>query len=234
MDTEEETLENVTRCPGCNTRQAHEILREKPLKADAGVDYLLRCEGCGNVHTVAFRAPRPVRVAFTLSDGAESTPFEMEVDADEVFLIADEFEALDKRWSITRLETRGEEKPREVAATEITRIWATRVDLARIKRTFSDQEHSFSDIIEVDPEKVFSCGTIVDHRGEIWRIRALHSGVGRTLTGKMVAREIRRIFLHRPPSREEIVEKRRIERGNWKGQNFPGREEHQKKWRQDG
>jgi ribosomal protein S8E len=49
----------------------------------------------------------------------------------------------------------------------------------------------------------------------------------------MEARNIKRIFLHRPPSREEIAEKRKIERGNWKGQNFPGREEHQEKWRGD-
>ena len=172
-------------------------------------------------------------VRFTLSDGAESIPHEIEVDEDEIFSLHDEFEALDLLWRVTRLETDGDDKPRTLDAKSVKRVWATRIDLARIKRTFSDLEISFSDTIEVDPEKVFSCGTIVKHRGETWRIRALHSGTARTLTGKMTARNIRRIFLHKPPTPEEIAEKRKIERGNWKGQYFPGREEHQAKW-QDG
>ena len=231
MDEEEETLDNVTLCPGCNTRQAHSILKEKPLKAGAGIDYLLRCEGCSNVHTVIFREAKPINIQFTLSDGAESVPFEMEVDGDEVFTMDDEFEAIERLWRITRLEIDGDSKPRWAEACNVRRVWAIRIDLARIKRTFSDGEISFSDVIEVDPAKVFSCGTIVKHRGDSWRIRALHSGTTRTLTGKMDARDIKRIFLHRPPSREEIIEKRIIERGNWKGQNFPGREEHQEKWK---
>ena len=233
MDEGVEELDNVTRCPSCNTRQAHEILKEKALKNDAGIDYLLRCEGCGNVHTVIFRSAKPVTIRFTLSDGPDSSPYELEVDDDEVFVLDDEFEAIDLLWRITRLETDGDAKPRALEARKVRRVWASRIDLARIKRTFSDGEISFSDSIEVEPEKVFSCGTIVKHRGETWRIRALHSGTARTLTGKMEARNIKRIFLHRPPSREEIAEKRKIERGNWKGQNFPGREEHQEKWRGD-
>ena len=231
MDAVDEELDNVTRCPGCNTRQGHEILKEKLLKNGQGVDYLLRCEGCGHVHKVIFRDAKPVTVRFTLSDGPESMPFEMEVDDDETFALNDEFEALDGIWIITKLEVGSDEKRRTAGARDVKRVWASRIDLARIKRTFSDGDISFSDTIEVEPEKVFSCGTIVKHRGQTWRIRALHSGTGRTLSGKMIAKNIRRIFLHRPPSPEEIAEKRIIERGNWKGQNFPGREEHQQKWR---
>ena len=231
MDTVDEELDNVTRCPGCNTRQGHEILKEKLLKNGHGVDYLLRCEGCGHVPKVIFRDAKPVTVRFTLSDGPESMPFEMEVDDDETFALNDEFEALDGIWIITKLEVGSDEKRRTADARDVKRVWASRIDLARIKRTFSDGDISFSDTIEVEPDKVFSCGTIVKHRGQTWRIRALHSGTGRTLSGKMIAKNIRRIFLHRPPSPEEIAEKRIIERGNWKGQNFPGREEHQQKWR---
>ncbi len=231
MDAADEVLDNVTLCPSCNTRQAHEILKEKLLNNGNGVDYLLRCEGCGHVHKVIFRDAKPVNVRFTLSDGADSTPFEMEVDDDEVFVLNDEFEANDCIWIITKIEVEDDEKRRTASAHEVKRVWASRIDLARIKRTFSDGDISFSDMIEVKPDKVFSCGTIVKHRGENWRIRALHSGTGRTLSGKMIAKNIRRIFLHRPPSPEEIAEKRIEERGNWKGQNFPGREEHQQKWR---
>ena len=124
MDEEDEVLDNVTRCPGCNTRQAHEILKEKALKNDVGIDYLLRCEGCGNVHTVIFRSAKPINVRFTLSDGPNSMPFEMEVDDDEMFTLGDEFEALDCVWQITRLEVKGDAKPRQLAAKDVMRVWA--------------------------------------------------------------------------------------------------------------
>ena len=42
---------------------------------------------------VIFRDAKPVTVRFTLSDGPESMPFEMEVDDDETFVLNDEFEA---------------------------------------------------------------------------------------------------------------------------------------------
>ena len=234
LDEEEEVLDNITRCPGCNTRQAHEILKEKELKGEAGADYLLRCEGCGNVHTMIIRAPKAIQIKFTLSDGPNSQPFTIDVDEDEAFTIGDEFDAEGKLWRITRLEIDGDESPTQVDAESVKMVWAVRVDLARIKRTFSDGGTSFSDIIEVDPDRVFTCGTVVNHRGQVWKIRALHSGTGRILHGKMTARDIRRVFLHRPPTRDELEEKRKRERGNWKGQNFPGREEHQRKWREGG
>ena len=49
----------------------------------------------------------------------------------------------------------------------------------------------------------------------------------------MKARDIRRIFLLRPQTEEELAAQKKRERGNWKGQEFPGREEHQQKWRDD-
>ncbi|MDP6907203.1 MAG: HVO_0476 family zinc finger protein [Candidatus Thalassarchaeaceae archaeon] len=228
-----EEIENVTRCPGCNTRQAHDILKEKELKDGTGVDYLLRCSGCGNVHTMVFRSPKAIIVKFTLSDGPSSKHYQMEIDEDEVFTIGDEFDAENMLWRITRLEIDGDDRPTETEAKEVKMVWAMRIDLARIKRTFSDGGKSFADVIEVDPDRVFTCGTVVKHRGTVWKIRALHSGVGRILNGKMTARDIRRIFLHRPPTPEEIEDKKIRDRGNWKGQEFPGREEHQRKWRDE-
>jgi hypothetical protein len=49
----------------------------------------------------------------------------------------------------------------------------------------------------------------------------------------MIARDIRRIFLHLPPTNEELNTKNKIERGKWKGQEFPGREDHQRNWQQN-
>ena len=53
-----------------------------------------------------------------------------------------------------------------------------------------------SPIMFTDPERVFSCGTVMVIDGKKWRIRAIHTGVGRTLRGKRVAAEVRRMYLH--------------------------------------
>ena len=227
-DEDVEVIENVTRCPGCNSRQSHEVLREKQV-GDGGIDYLIRCGGCGNVHTFQLRTPKPTMVNLTLSDGAESEKTEFEVDTDEVFTIGDEFELGDALWRITRLETGGDAKLRVADARDVRMIWATRCDLSRIKMTFTEGEHSTSATIEVAPDRMFQCGSMYTHKGERWRIRALHSGLGRTLYGKMQASKIRRIFLHKPMSEEDLEEREIRERGKWKGQDFPGREEHQRR-----
>jgi len=224
-EEDEEVLENVTHCPGCSSRNPHEILRERAVGGDKGVDYLVRCEGCSNVHTVQFRAPKPVQIEFTFSDGADSYRETLTVDDDEVFTMHDEFEHGEGRWRVTRVEVQTDEKVTHATADAVRMIWVTRCDMARIKLTMTEGEVSTSDTIEVDPAKIFRCGKTFHHNGRDWFIRALHSGVNRTLSGAMTARRIRRIFLHAPPKIEDVREKERRERGKWRGQNFPGREE---------
>ena len=48
----------------------------------------------------------------------------------------------------------------------------------------TDGEESRSRTIECSPDEVFSCGSIMEIEGVRWRIRALHTGKGRTLRGK--------------------------------------------------
>jgi len=228
VDDEEdvEIIENVTRCPGCNSKQSHEVLREKEVGSD-GIDYLIRCGGCGKVHTLRFRNPKPIMVPLTLSDGANSQKTEFEVDADEVFTIGDKFEFDEILLRITRLECGGDAKSQVADANEVKMVWAIRCDKARIKMTFTEGEDSTSTTIEVDPERIFQCGAMYKHEGVRWRIRALHSGMSRILSGKMEASKIRRIFLHKPPTEDELYERKIRARGKWKGQDFPGREQHQ-------
>ena len=94
---------------------------------------------------------------------------------------------------ITKLEVGSDEKRRTADARDVM-CMGRRIDLARIKRTFSDGDISFSDTIEVEPDKVFSCGTIVKHRGQTWRIRKdrIPEQV-EPCQEKMIAKNIRRI-----------------------------------------
>lgn len=211
-------------CPSCDFESEHDILRSKEV--GKGVDHLVKCNECLQVRTIQLRPPKSFSVKFTLSHMDSSDHVTMEIDEDELFELDDEFEYDDCVWKVTRLEMPDASSSKRATAQAVQMVWATRVDVVTLRLTFTDGEYSSSDTLLCDPGKQFQCGSILEHRGQRWRIRALHSGQGRTLHGKMYAHEIRRIFLHRPPTREDQVETKLKIRGRWKGQNFSGREEH--------
>ena len=230
MDEADEVLENVAFCPNCDEENSHTMLRSK--ERGRGVDHLIQCDVCSAVQTIELRPPKAIDVRFTLSEGKDSQQIVLEIDSDEIFTVGDEFEYADGIWEITRLEMTDATSSRNVTAREVSMVWAVRRDLVKVRLTFTDGDYSFSDSIICEPDKEFQCGTIYEHEGDRWRIRALHSGRGRTLNGSMKAGNIRRIFLHLPPSYEDSLEKKKRDRGRWRGQEFPGREEHQEKLRE--
>tara|TARA_B100001113_G_scaffold98443_1_gene79323 strand:+ start:1704 stop:2348 length:645 start_codon:yes stop_codon:yes gene_type:complete len=196
-DAEDEDLVHVEECPSCGTEEVHEILSEKEV--GGGADYRVRCDTCSHVHLIQVRPPKAVIVQFTLSDGAHSSNEEIEVDEDEVIHIGDVFDHAQMLWRVQTLHLKQEQSVRYADPVSIVSAWAVRCDLVRIKVTMTRGEDSASSVIESDPDTVFSCGTIIEHEGEKWRIRAIHTGIGRTLTGRREAAEIRRLFLHPPP-----------------------------------
>jgi len=57
----------------------------------------------------------------------------------------------------------------------------------------------------------------MDHNGETWRIRAIHTGTGRTLRGTVQAPDIKRMYLHEPPRPEYFAPRTPRERRQaWK------------------
>ena len=71
-------------------------------------------------------------------------------------------------------------------AGEIVSMWAVNKNTCVVKITLTDEETSTASTIDCDPEKEFSCGTVMRIDGRRWRIRAIHTGEGRTLRGKRV------------------------------------------------
>ena len=147
------------------------------------------------------RPPKPVMVKTTLSDGGESFGVEIEVDEDEEISVGDMFEHEEITWMVTRIDNNVSQSEKALSAPNIFSMWATRSDKTIVGITMTSGEISESGKLECEPDRVFSCGTIIDFAESRWRIRAIHTGKGRTLTGSRVANEIRRIYLH-PPNKE--------------------------------
>ena len=106
------------------------------------------------------------------------------VDADEEFVVGDVFEEDEKLWKIHQIETNEERHTSSDTATNIARITALRTDMVRVKLTLTRGEDSTADVIVVPQETTFTGSHLMEHNGETWRIRAIHTGAGRTLAAR--------------------------------------------------
>ncbi len=196
-------IENVTDCPGCGYPCGHEVLRER--KVGTGTDFLLKCDECEKVHSIQVREPRPITVPFLLSEGAHTVVANIEIDEDEIIQLGDIFEHADASWEINRIETRTGNSRKKLNAEKIGRANAVRSDIVMVRLTLTRGEQSDSDSIFVERDTIFRASTIMEHAGERWRIRAIHTGAGRTMTGRVVAHEIKRVYLHEPPKAAQSI-----------------------------
>ena len=194
-DIEEEVFD-ATVCPECTKMTEHEILKRN-IRGD-GEDLLVRCMICSNVHNLQLRPPKSVFIKTTLSDRMDSIMQLIESDVDEERNTDDYFQHEEQTYRITRIEDKTSRESSSLNANEISAMWAVRVDRTIVPITMTEGEISVPSSIECDPDRIFSCGAIMKMNGRRWRIRALHTGKGRTLNGKRIASEIRRIYLHVP------------------------------------
>jgi uncharacterized Zn finger protein len=194
-DIEEEVFD-ATVCPECTKMTEHEILKRN-IRGD-GEDLLVRCMICSNVHNLQLRPPKSVFIKTTLSDRMDSIMQLIESDVDEEINTDDYFQHEEQTYRITRIEDKTSRESSSLNANEISAMWAVRVDRTIVPITMTEGEISVPSSIECDPDRIFSCGAIMKMNGRRWRIRALHTGKGRTLNGKRIASEIRRIYLHVP------------------------------------
>jgi uncharacterized Zn finger protein len=211
---DDEVIENAVLCPTCEDVTGHQILKEKEI--GRGKDYLLRCESCSTVHEIQFRAPPLKRVPFMLTDGPKSYMATIDLDSDEWLELDDVFEHDEMAWRITRLESE-KGSVDEIEAVNLVRAVALRQDMLRVKITKTRGEFSTPDVLIVEEGTTFKAGTIFDIGVQTWRIRAIHTGEGRTLRGTVDASKIKRMYLHEPPRPERFEPKTPRERRQaWK------------------
>lgn len=196
---DEDDSVDVAECGSCRQLTEHNVLRRQ-AKGE-GEDVLVQCVDCQEVQTLHLRPGKAVSITSILSDGADSRTDYVEADDDEKISVGDVFEHDEILYKITRLDD-SESRPKKIIdARDISTLWAVRCDKAVVRLTMTDGEESRSKTIECSPEDVFSCGSIMEVDGERWRIRALHTGQGRTLRGKRSAMDIKRVYLHPPYGR---------------------------------
>ena len=214
-DDFDEVIENVTMCSECDDYMEHEILKER--KIGTGRDLLLKCKTCSAITNLQIREPKSVSVPFILTDGPNSVRVELEIDEDEEFIIGDVFEEGEMLWSINQIIDQEGRKKKNIIAPNASVISALRTDMVRVKVTATRGEYSDSSSMVVEYGTKFTADTKIDYEGEVWRIRAIHTGAGRTLRGTVEAQDIKRIYLHEPPNPQHFEPKTPRERRQaWK------------------
>ena len=102
-------------------------------------------------------------------------------------------------------------------ASEVTSISALRTDMVIVKLTMTRGEFSDSQSITVEHGKTFTAGHLMEHAGETWLNRAIHTGEGRTMKVTDETQIKNRINLHEPPNPEHFEPKTPRERRQaWK------------------
>lgn len=204
---DEETVD-VSECSNCEDFTEHRILRR--VNKGEGEDLLIQCVDCNEVKTLHLRPGKAIKITSILSDGAESQTQSIESDDDELISVGDVFDHDGILYRVTRIDDSDTRSKQTMVAKEISTLWAVRCDKCKVRLTMTDGEESSSKTIECSPDEVFSCGSIMEIEGVRWRIRALHTGKGRTLRGKRPAVDLRRIYLHPPYNpREDRRQNRR-------------------------
>ena len=204
---DEETVD-VSECSNCEDLTEHRILRR--VNKGEGEDLLIQCVDCNEVQTLHLRPGKAIKITSILSDGAESQTQSIESDDDELISVGDVFDHDGILYRVTRIDDSDTRSKQTMVAKEISTLWAVRCDKCKVRLTMTDGEESSSKTIECSPDEVFSCGSIMEIEGVRWRIRALHTGKGRTLRGKRPAVDLRRIYLHPPYNpREDRRQNRR-------------------------
>ena len=198
---DEEEAVDVSQCSNCEDFTEHNVLRR--VRKGDGEDLLIQCLECNEVQTLHLRPGKPIKITSILSDGAESQTQTVESDDDELISVDDVFDHSGILYRVTRIDDSDTRSQRSMVASDISTLWAVRCDKCIVRLTMTDGEESSSTSIECSPDKVFSCGSIMEIEGVRWRIRALHTGTGRTLRGKRAAIDLRRIYLHPPYNRDE-------------------------------
>ena len=198
---DDEEAIDVSQCSNCEDFTEHNVLRR--VKKGDGEDLLIQCLECNEVQTLHLRPGKPIKITSILSDGAESQTQTVESDDDELISVDDVFDHSGILYRVTRIDDSDTRSQRSMVASDISTLWAVRCDKCIVRLTMTDGEESSSTSIECSPDKVFSCGSIMEIEGVRWRIRALHTGKGRTLRGKRAAIDIRRVYLHPANSRRE-------------------------------
>ena len=197
---DEETVD-VSECSNCEDFTEHRILRR--VNKGEGEDLLIQCVDCNEVQTLHLRPGKAIKITSILSDGAESQTQSIESDDDELISVGDVFDHDGILYRVTRIDDSDTRSKQTMVAKEISTLWAVRCDKCKVRLTMTDGEESSSKTIECSPDEVFSCGSIMEIEGVRWRIRALHTGKGRTLRGKRPAIDLRRIYLHPPYNPKE-------------------------------
>ena len=198
---DDEEAIDVSQCANCEDFTEQNVLRR--VKKGDGEDLLIQCLECNEVQTLHLRPGKPIKITSILSDGAESQTQTVESDDDELISVDDVFDHSGILYRVTRIDDSDTRSQRSMVASDISTLWAVRCDKCIVRLTMTDGEESSSTSIECSPDKVFSCGSIMEIEGVRWRIRALHTGKGRTLRGKRAAIDLRRIYLHPPYNRDE-------------------------------
>lgn len=177
----------------------HHIIRRH------GSEVLVRCDGCGSVHTVISKPARTASVRAIVSRGEDSERYTIELPADHEVYVGDELLVDDPSADevhlveVASVESDGRRAVTAVAA-EIDTIWARAIDEVTVKIAIHDGKMTESVRLQVFGDQEYTVGAIEKigwKNARIIRIKLHKRGFKKNKGDVVLAKDIKRIFAER-------------------------------------
>ncbi len=180
-------------CAVCGEVTEHSIVHIQKGVGREGLEYTLRCNGCGHVQKKIMEEEKLIEAAYVLSDESVSTRGRTKLFADEIVTEGEEIYLGDRRGIVTAVDTSAGRR-RSARASEVQTIWAKSMGRKIVRVSVNNGPRTLSVRVEAEPEEEFSIGDIIGtDRGDAV-ITKIKTGNRMMDRGVVEAKDIIRVY----------------------------------------
>lgn len=181
-------------CASCGEETLHRVIKGS-LKEKKGLvlDALVKCSKCGIRYQSVIRTAVSISVPIIVSDQESSEKSEIELPADDMVNLGDEFHLDKGTIKITAIEIKS--KRVEVAlAKDVTTLWAKKFDKIKLGISINKGEKTLTRTLWAVPDEEFFVGDVMRIKGLSFAIHRIKTHKKSLKQGSAVARDIVRLY----------------------------------------
>ena len=181
-------------CPSCKKETLHRIIKGSiGKKKGLVIDALLKCSKCGYRHTSVIRANQFVTVPVIVSEMDTSRKNEIELPAQEIIHIGDEYQLERGTIKITAIDIQ-EGRVKSSYAKDVKTLWAKKYDRIKLKVSINKGSKTLSRVIWAVPDEEFFIGDVMRIKGLNFVIHRIKIKDRNLNKGSAEARDIVRLY----------------------------------------
>jgi uncharacterized Zn finger protein len=181
-------------CTSCGEETLHRVIKGSlKEKKDLVLNALVKCSKCGFKYQSIIRTPMSISVPIIVSDQESSEKGEIELTADEIVNVGDEFHLDEGTVKITAIEVKSK-RVESSLAKEITTLWAKKFDKIKLGISINKGEKTLTRTLWAVPDEEFFVGDVMKIKGLSFTIHRIKTQNKNLKQGSAAARDIVRLY----------------------------------------